>query len=78
MTTKQILFQIRGVKPQIIGKKPVVILPLEQYEQIKTKLELSAEDWEMSQSGVFKAAIARARKEKKLYSSAELKSMLKL
>ena len=78
MTTKQILFQIRAIKPQIIGKKPVVILPLEQYEQIKAKLELSAEDLEMAQSSIFKAAIAKVRKEKKLYSSAELKSILKL
>lgn len=78
MTTKQILGQIQGIKPQIIGKRPVVVLPLEQYEQIKAKLDLFEEDWDMIRSSVLKLAIARARKEKKLYSSAEVKSTLKL
>lgn len=78
MTTKQILDQIQGIKPQMIGKRPVVVLPLEQYEQIKAKLELSEEDWEMMHSNALRAAISKARKEKKLYSSAEVKSTLKL
>ena len=57
---------------QKIGKKPVVVLPLEKWREIEDYLE----DLEMAQSQIFKKKIAKARKEKKLYSSSELRKML--
>ena len=55
-----------------IGKKPVVILPLSEWENIKEYIE----DLEMKASLILRKKIAAARKEKKLYSSSEARRML--
>lgn len=71
MTNSQLLEQHRVQK---IGKKPVVVLPLEIWKEIEARLE----DSEMSQSLSFKKKIAKARSEKKVYSSSEVKRLLRL
>lgn len=60
----------RGVKTS--GKKPVVILPLAIWKEIEDKLE----DMEATESMALRKKIAKARAEKKLYSSAEAKKRL--
>ncbi|MBU2495053.1 MAG: hypothetical protein ABIK20_01025 [Candidatus Omnitrophota bacterium] len=65
---------LKRVKSQKIGKLPVVILPLEDYEQIK-------EDLEMLSSRNLPRDIGRARKEVKrgeTISFAEVKRHLRL
>ncbi|MCI0542152.1 hypothetical protein L0Y69_00135 [bacterium] len=52
-----------------IGKLPVVVLPLEEYQDM-------LEDLEMRSSTVFRKKIAAARKEKKLHSSKETRKLL--
>ena len=57
-----------------LGRKedfPVVVLPLSDYERMR-------EDLEMAQSKNLSGKIAKARKEKKLYSSVQVKKMLGL
>lgn len=71
MTTQQI---IEKTKPQKIGNKPVVVLPLDEWHKVENELE----DLEMMRSAVFKKKIAKARSEKKSYSSYEVKKMLSL
>jgi len=55
----------------MIGKEPVVVVPLKQWEILEEKLE----DFEMYISRSFKKKIAKARGEKK-YSSEEAKKLL--
>lgn len=57
---------------QKIGKRPVVVLPLETWREIEGCLE----DLKMSRSETFRKNIAKARKEKKVYSSLEVKRLL--
>jgi PHD/YefM family antitoxin component YafN of YafNO toxin-antitoxin module len=57
-----------------IGKKPVVIVPLEYWEKIEEKLE----DIEILNSKNLKRKIEKARKERKVYSSKEVKRILGL
>lgn len=52
-----------------IGKTPMVVLSLEEYERMK-------EEMEMLSSKTFTDKIAKARKEKKLYSADQVKKML--
>ena len=59
------------IKTNKIGKLPVVVLPLSDYEKIK-------EDLAMSQSKNLRKKIAAARKEKKVYSALEVKKILGL
>jgi hypothetical protein len=61
-------------KIQKIGKMPVVVLPLKIWREIENRLE----DMEMNASVVLKKKIVKARSEKKLYSSSQVKKMLKL
>lgn len=78
MTTKQLLEGMQSVKPQKLGKEPVVILPLEDYEKIRVSLEALQEDLEMAQSKFLRVAIFKARSEKRLYAMADVKKLLKL
>lgn len=59
---------------QKIGKTPMVVVPLHVWHE----LEDLVEDWEMSHSIAFQKKIARSRKSKKRYSSAEAKKILGL
>ena len=71
---KQLLEKLSKVKPQKIGKLPVVILPLEDYERMK-------EDLEMLSSKTLARDIAKARRELrdgKGLTLAEVKKRLKL
>lgn len=52
-----------------IGKLPVVVLPLETYEDM-------VEDLEMRSSSIFRKKITVARKEKKRYSAKEARKIL--
>lgn len=71
MTTKTLLEKI---KPQKIGKTPVVVLPLKVWRLIEEQIE----ELEMINANILKGKIDRARKEKSLYSSREVKKMLAL
>jgi DNA-binding transcriptional regulator/RsmH inhibitor MraZ len=57
-----------------IDKKPLVIVPLEYWEKIEEKLE----DIEILNSKNLKRKIEKARREKKIYSSKEVKKILEL
>lgn len=70
----QVTEKIHNIRPQRLGKNPVVVLPLEFWEKIEDKLEYL----EMMESQALAKKIARVRKEKKLYSSSEVKKMLKI
>jgi hypothetical protein len=61
-----------NIQYQKIGKEPVVIVPLKQWEDLEDRLE----DFEMSSSLTFRKKIAKARAEKKRYTSDEAKKML--
>jgi len=65
---------ISEIKTQKIGKRPVVVLPLDVWENIAEHIE----ELEMSNSESFRKKIKTARKEKKLYSSSEAKRLLKI
>lgn len=69
MTTQQLL---EKGKIQKIGKEPVVVVPLKDWRNIETLLE----EFEMTTSSSFKKKIARARSERKLYSSDRVKRIL--
>lgn len=71
MIVTQILEKVR---PQKIGKEPVVVLPLKVWRYIEHELE----DIEMQNSKALRGKIAKARKEKKQYSFIEVKKLLKL
>ena len=58
-------------KIEKIGKLPVVILPLADYERMK-------EDLEILQSKKLAKDIEKARKERKLYSAPQVKKILGL
>lgn len=60
------------IQHQKIGKEPVVIIPLKQWEDLEDRLE----DFEMQSSSSFQKKIVKARTEKKLYTSEEAKKML--
>lgn len=55
-----------------IGRIPIVVLPLDVWKEMEGKLE----DLEMLQSQVLKKKIAKARSEKKIYSSSQVKKLL--
>lgn len=55
-----------------IGKTPVVILPLNIWKEMENKLE----DLEMLESQTLRKKIAKARSEKKIYSSSQVKKLL--
>lgn len=59
---------------QKIGKQPVVVLPLKIWREIEEKLK----DMAMERSKILKRKIIRARAQKKLYSAAEVKNLLKI
>lgn len=59
---------------QKIGKQPVVVLPLKIWREIEEKLE----DMAMERSKILKRKIIRARAQKKLYSAAEVRNLLKI
>lgn len=59
---------------QKIGKKPVVVLPLAIWREIENRLE----DLAIQESKKLRKKIAKARSEKKLYSSSELKKLLRI
>lgn len=69
MTTSTLL---KMAKAQKIGRTPVVILPLNIWEELKDKLE----DLEMMKSQFLRKKIAKARSEKGLHSSLQVKKML--
>lgn len=55
-----------------IGKQPVIVLPLAEWENIQEYIE----DLEMNASSALRKKIVAARKEKNLYSSSEARRML--
>lgn len=57
---------------QKIGRKPVVVLPLEVWREIESQLE----DLAIAESKQLKKKIAKARSEKRLYSSSAVKDLL--
>ena len=63
---------VANIHYQKIGKEPVVIVPLKQWEALEDRLE----DFEMSSSPSFRKKIAKARAEKKRYTSDGAKKML--
>lgn len=69
MTTSTLLNKI---KTQKIGKTPVVVLPLNVWQWIEDSLE----DLEIMKSKILRKKIAKARSEKKLYSSLQVKKLL--
>ncbi|MEK7192367.1 MAG: hypothetical protein AAB646_02545 [Patescibacteria group bacterium] len=71
MTTAKLLEQS---KVQKIGKKPVVVLPLSIWKEIEDRLE----DVQANESKSFKKKIAKARMEKKFYSSSQVKELLRI
>ncbi|MBI2021185.1 hypothetical protein HYS99_01585 [Candidatus Giovannonibacteria bacterium] len=68
------IMTIKSLSKLDINKKPVVVMPLQEWSKIENALE----KLEMLTSSVFKKNIARARKEKRLYSSKEVKKLLKI
>jgi len=71
MTTQQLL---EKGKIQKIGKERVVVVPLKDWHDIEVRLE----NLEIATSPSFKKKIARARAEKNVFSSKEVKKMLGL
>ena len=66
--------KLNKIKPQKIGKEPVVILSLEDFEKMR-------EDLEMHESKILPAKISKARKEAdegKILTFDEVKKKLKL
>lgn len=57
-----------------IGSKPVVVMPLNEWDKIEGALEELA----MLKSVAYKKSVAKARGEKKLYSSEAVKKLLHL
>lgn len=57
-----------------IAKKPVVVVSLKQWEEIEAELE----NLEMMRSKIYRDKIQTARREKKIYSSKEVKKLLKI
>lgn len=62
MTPQQLLTKIEKVKPQKIGKEPVVVLPLADWRKIEAMLE----DYEMSRSLDYRRSIEESRAQAKL------------
>ena len=69
MTSNQLLEKLHKVRPQTIGKEPVVVLPLDYYDRMR-------EDLEMFHSRALATKIAKARKARRTFSSAEAKKLL--
>lgn len=72
--TKQLLEKLQKTRTKMVGKLPVVILPLENFERMK-------EDLEMFSSKTLARDIEKARKEVrhgKGITLAEVKRLLKL
>lgn len=65
---------LEKIKTQKIGKAPVVIVPLKLWENLSQKLE----DFEIFYSPSLRKKIATSRKEKRLYSDAQVKKILHL
>ena len=57
-----------------LNNKSVVVMPLQDWSKIESALE----DLAMLTSKAYKKAVAKARGEKKLYSSNEVKKLLRL
>lgn len=71
MTITQLL---NKTTEQKLGKNPVVVLPLNIWQKIESLLE----DAEMTRSKNLVKKIAKSRTQKKLYSSQEVKNILKI
>lgn len=69
MTTSTIL---KLAKDQKIGGAPVVVLPLNIWEELKDELE----DLEIMKSRFLRKKIAKSRSEKGFYSSSQVKKIL--
>lgn len=65
---------LEKIKSQKIGRMPVVVVPLKIWEEVAQRLE----DFEMLHSLSLRKKIVGARKEKKLYSDAQVKKILRL
>lgn len=63
---------LKNTQVKKIGRTPVVILSLDAWKKIEDKLE----DLEMLQSKTLRKKITKARKEKKIYSSSQVKKLL--
>jgi len=66
---KKIVDNFITVPKALLKKQGIVVLPLDKYEEIK-------EDLEMYQSKTLAKEILKARKEKKVYSSSQVKKIL--
>jgi len=71
MTSQQLLERIGRVKKFKVGRTPVVVLPLEDYDALREQAGIYS-------SEALKKEIAEARKERKLYSSKQVKKKLGL
>ena len=71
MTHQQLIEKIKVPNVQKIGKLPVVVLPLKTWEALENYLE----DLEIKSSSFLRKKIAKARREKMLYSVTEVKRM---
>ncbi|MFY9483995.1 MAG: hypothetical protein WAP74_00015 [Patescibacteria group bacterium] len=71
MTAQQLLDNVEKAQKFNVGKQPVVVMPLHAYDEIREFLG-------MYYSKSLKRDIAKARKEKQLYSSARVKKILGL
>lgn len=63
---------LEKIKPQKIGRMPVVVLPIKIWQSIEDRLEELA----MIDSVSLRKKIAKARSEKKFYSSFQVKKIL--
>jgi hypothetical protein len=71
MTVSKLLEQTKTGK---VGNEPVVVVPLDVWKEVEDRLE----DLEMMQSESLRKRIAKARAEKKLYSAAAVRKLLRL
>ena len=72
MTTLQLVEKVKRIGTQKIGRAPVVVLPLKIWEEIADRLEES----DISQSRSLAGRISKARREKKLYSSGQVRKLV--
>ncbi len=63
---------IKKLNVGILNKRPVVVMPTDIWDKIRTRFEEMEEDLEMYASVNYRKNIARARASKKSYSSEQV------
>lgn len=69
---------LKKARPQKLGKTPVVVLPVPNWETMRERMEFLEEFYQMSVSKKYKRDIATARASKQKISSRDLYSKLGL